>query len=197
MLRSIGEKSFAWACTVVLLMVMIAACTPAAAPPVSPTLTVPADAASGAPGWLQIPLTDARTGETVMLADYAGKTVYAHPMAVWCLNCRASQGSLRDNVIGQLDPNQFAFVSFSVDPNDDAADLRAYADDLSFPWTFFAPPAQFVQAISEEYGPAVTTPPTQPHFIIRPDGTVTGLMTGNPTPEEVITLMQQVAAGEA
>lgn len=81
---------------------LLAACAPAAAPtampststPVPPTAAaaaptvdaplspVPA-AASERPVWQSIALTDARTGETFSLADFAGRTVFVHPMAKW------------------------------------------------------------------------------------------------------------------
>jgi hypothetical protein len=37
----------------------------------------------GGPEWTKLPLTNAHTGETFTLANFAGKTVYIEPMATW------------------------------------------------------------------------------------------------------------------
>jgi hypothetical protein len=55
-----------------LILVLLAACAQAENAPVNPR-----------PDWLTLPLTNARTGETFTLADFAGKTVFVHPMATW------------------------------------------------------------------------------------------------------------------
>lgn len=80
-----------------LTLVILAACggsasTPAptptqpAAPPTPESTPAAADNAAAAyngPDWTRIALTDARTGSTFTLADFAGKTVFVHPMARW------------------------------------------------------------------------------------------------------------------
>ena len=38
-------------------------------------------------GWLTTELTDACSGETFALADFAGKTLYVESMATWCGEC--------------------------------------------------------------------------------------------------------------
>jgi hypothetical protein len=80
------------------IVTVLAACSPAAAPnspPPTATLppptsgavapaTVPATAAVIArPAWQSLALRDARTGAAFTLADFAGRTVYVHPMAKW------------------------------------------------------------------------------------------------------------------
>lgn len=46
--------------------------------------TTPVDGAqSSAAGWQDVALRDVRTGETFTFADFAGRTVYVHPMARW------------------------------------------------------------------------------------------------------------------
>ena len=40
------------------------------------------------PTWLDIELTDARSGESFTLASL-GEVVAIEPMAIWCTNCRA------------------------------------------------------------------------------------------------------------
>ena len=55
-----------------LISLMLAACAQAETAPANPR-----------PDWLTMPLTNARSGETFTLADFAGKTVFVHPMATW------------------------------------------------------------------------------------------------------------------
>ena len=58
--------------------------------------------AYNSPDWTNLPLVNARTGDTFTLADFAGKTVFIEPMATWCPNCRAQQGYVRE-AMGSLD----------------------------------------------------------------------------------------------
>jgi len=51
-----------------------------------PTPTVASDEASNDASdaiWMQTELVDVTTGESFRLSDFAGKTVYVHPMAMW------------------------------------------------------------------------------------------------------------------
>jgi hypothetical protein len=61
-----------------LLLALLAACS-------SGSGTTADGAAAGVnPGeWYNLPLTNARTGATFKLADFAGKTVFVKPMAIW------------------------------------------------------------------------------------------------------------------
>ncbi|MDX1995295.1 MAG: hypothetical protein SF029_23125 [bacterium] len=75
-------------------LLLLAACggsrstpTPTNAPTREPEATTQASApgsvAYQGADWTRLPLTDARTGQTFTLADFAGKTVFVHPMARW------------------------------------------------------------------------------------------------------------------
>lgn len=157
-----------------------------------PTLAVPADGGSAAPvyagpAWAGLVLTDARTGENFTLADFAGKTVFVHPMATWCSNCRSSQRSLRDNVYPVMDPNQFVFISLSVESGLANSTLADYAADNNFPWLFTVVTPELLAELTREFGATVSNPPSQPHFIIRPDGSNSGLLRGQPRPDALIS----------
>jgi hypothetical protein len=162
--------------------------------PVNEPAIVATDVPAEPVTWRNLPLRDARTGETFTLADFAGQTVFVHPMAVWCTNCRASQGVIRDSVIGQLDPQQVVFLSLDIETDLTDTALVAYADQNGFPWTFAVATPQILESLIAEFGRTVVTPPSQPHFIISPNGTVTSLMTGSPSAEERITQLQSAMA---
>ncbi len=138
------------------------------------------------PEWTTIELTNAVTGETFTLADFAGQAVFVHPMATWCTNCRMSQTNIRDNVIGQLNRDDYAFISLSVETSLPTNNLARYAGDNGFNWTFAVLTPDALAALVRAFGPSISNPPVQPHFIIAPDGTPSGLMTGNDSADEII-----------
>lgn len=146
-----------------------------------------------APAWTQIALTNARTGETFTLADFAGKTVYVHMMATWCTNCRASQRSLNSEVIPQLSSDEFVFVSIDVQTQLTAGELASYADNNGFGWTFAVASADFLRAVSTELGSSIANPPSTPHFYISRTGTVSALQTGSPSPEQKLDELRSFA----
>ena len=136
------------------------------------------------PAWQTISLTDARTGELFTLADFADKTVFVEPFATWCSNCRqqltnvqAARASLGDDVV---------FVVLSVEPNIGADALADYADGAGFDMRFAAMPQAMLQALAAQYGQTIANPPATPHFIIRPDGSTTDLVTGIEAPAAII-----------
>ncbi|MBP8291325.1 MAG: TlpA family protein disulfide reductase [Caldilineaceae bacterium] len=136
------------------------------------------------PAWQLISLTDARTGASFTLADFAGKTVFVEPFATWCSNCRqqltnvqAARTAFGDDVV---------FVTLSVEPNIGNEALVNYADGAGFDWIFAAMPAEMLQALAAEYGQTVSNPPATPHFIVRPDGSATPLVTGIESTEAII-----------
>ena len=147
----------------------------------------PETAAYNGPSWTALELTNARTGETFTFADFAGRTVFVHPMATWCTNCRASQSSIRDSVLPVIGGNSdIVFVSINVETNVTGARLAGYAEDNGFPWTFAVITPQLLAEWTRYFGSGVSNPPIQPHFIINPDGTTTDLLTGQESPQNLI-----------
>lgn len=143
------------------------------------------------PEWLALPLTNARSGETFTLADFSGKTVFVETMATWCSNCRrqlqnvsAAKGQLGDDVI---------FVALSVETNISDAELARYADNEGFDWLFAVATPELLQKLADEYGRAILNPPSTPHFIVRPDGSTTDLVTGIDSPDTLVNDLLAVA----
>lgn len=151
----------------------------------APAEEAPAEVAADRPAWQQLALTDARTGETFTLADFAGKIVYVEPMATWCSNCRQQLGNL-SQARAQLDSDQYTFVALSVETNISDADLAAYADEAGFDWTFAVMTPEALQALTDVFGRTITNPPATPSFIIRADGSTTDLMTGITSPDVIV-----------
>ncbi|MFW5748889.1 MAG: hypothetical protein ACOCYT_04670 [Chloroflexota bacterium] len=147
--------------------------------------------------WQTFELTDARTGETFTLADFDGQTVYVEPMATWCSNCRAQLRSVSE-ALTRLEADGAAddimFIALSVESTLNPEQLADYADDNSFDWTFAVAPIELVGALIDDFGRSIANPPATPHFIIRPDGTFTSLITGRVNPDGIIDLLDEAQA---
>jgi cytochrome oxidase Cu insertion factor (SCO1/SenC/PrrC family) len=149
--------------------------------------TLPAQAApaSERPAWLDLPLTDARTGASFSLGSFAGKTVYVEPMATWCTTCPIQLDIVRD-VQAQVDPDRYVFIALSVETDLASGDLAAYADQKQWPWMFAVMSPELLQQLSGTYGLTVANPPSTPHFVIDPDGTASELSTGIHPVQDII-----------
>ena len=155
----------------------------------------PAAAPIDAPAWLTAELTDACSGETFALADFAGKTVYIESMATWCVNCHAQLTRVKDAAAQipdeALDDVVFVALSSEVDLPREA--LATYAADNAFPFIFAVLPAEVLQAMAADLGQEIAVPPAMPLLVIAPDGTVGDLHTGGASVEDVLALV----AGES
>ncbi len=140
------------------------------------------------PAWQTISLTNARTGESFKLADFAGKTVFVEPMATWCTNCRQQLGNVRQATTQAGD--DVIFVALSLETNLSNGDLAAYADDAGFDWLFAVMTPEMLQSLADTFGRSITSAPSTPHFVIRPDGSYTSLVTGIESPEEILGHIQ-------
>jgi thiol-disulfide isomerase/thioredoxin len=138
-----------------------------------------------AAAWQQLVLTNARTGETFTFADFAGKTVFVEPMATWCSNCRQQLGNV-SAAKAQLNSDEVVFVALSVETNISDAELAQYADAAGFDWLFAVATPELLQGLVSTFDRTITNPPSTPHFIIRPDGSTTALVTGIEPPELLI-----------
>ena len=141
------------------------------------------------PAWQLLALTDARTGESFTLADFAGKTIFVEPMATWCSNCRRQLNNVRDATF-QFEEDEVVFIGLSVETNLDDASLAQYAKGSSFDWPFAVATPELLQGLADEFGRASITPPATPHFIIRPDGSFTDLVTGIEPAGQIVAQIQ-------
>jgi thiol-disulfide isomerase/thioredoxin len=159
-----------------------------------PTADAMADTMVEKPAWQTVALTDARTGATFTLGDFAGRTVFVEPMATWCSKCREQMGTLRE-VQAQLGSDEFVFIALSVETNISSADLAQYADAQGFGWTFAVLTPEALGELVETFGRTISNPPATPHFIIRPDGSATELSTGI-EPADALIAKLRAAQGE-
>ena len=142
--------------------------------------------------WQQIELTDARSGNTFTLADFADNTVYVEPFATWCTNCRRQLGNVQSAYTELSD--EAVFIALSVEPNIASQALVDYANKQGFEFTVAAMPAEMLRQLSEEYGQTIGNPPATPHFIIWPDGSTTDLVTGFEDASEIVAQIQSAGS---
>lgn len=197
-----------------LLVFIAAACAPSPSgsstlvPTALPPTTEPSSAAPAAttapteipqqvvdqPVWFSLPLIDARTGETFTLGDFSGKLVFVEPMATWCTNCRAQ---MRNLVAArqQLNNPNIVYIGLSVETTLARGDLAGYADTHGFDWTFAVMTPEIVSALTDTFGRSVTVPPSSPHFLIYPDGSLSPLSAGGiESTSELVQLLTEAAA---
>lgn len=82
----------------------------------------------------------------------------------------------RDEVLPQVNAENVVFVTLDVDTNNSAASFAQYADDNGFPWIFAVATPEMMLELAAQFGTSVTIPPTEPQWLIRPDGSVDGLI---------------------
>ena len=109
--------------------------------------------------WLGTPLVDATTSAPFKISDYHGKVVLVETMAVWCTNCRAQQEEIRGLESQMMEQtNDLVVVSLDIDPNEDQATLKKYAQATGFQWTFAVAPPELVRTIGNTYGDQFLNP---------------------------------------
>jgi hypothetical protein len=53
---------------------------------------------------------------------------------------------------------------------------------------------EMLQGLADTFGRSITSAPSTPHFVIRPDGSYTDLVTGIDTPDEIVQQIQAASS---
>jgi len=161
-----------------------AAADPAAADPAT-TVSPSGSSAPGTVAIMALPITDARTGETFTLADYAGMPLYVENFATWCTNCKKQLQNVQAATAGS--DADVAYVSLSVETDLSAEDIATYADDEGFDGIRFAVMSpEMLAAMNDQFGNSSLNPPSTPHFVVAADGQIGELATGFKEPDQVL-----------
>ncbi len=157
---------------VLAALFLLAACNPSATNPVQPAATLNAAAATSTPDWFNVELTDARTGKSFTINDFAGQVVLVETMAMWCANCLVQASEVRDlhEVLGS--PDDLVSVSLDVDVNENQAALKDYVEEWGFDWYFAVAPLEVARALGNLYSAQYLNPPLSPMLIIDRTGNV-------------------------
>jgi thiol-disulfide isomerase/thioredoxin len=134
--------------------------------------SIAADVATTTPDWFDLELTDAQTGESFTINDYAGKVVLLETMALWCPNCLVQATQVRKLHEALGDPDDLISVSLDVDVNEDQADLKEYASSYRLDWHFAVAPLLVARALGNLYSAEYLNPPLSPMLVIDREGNV-------------------------
>jgi len=125
------------------------------------------------PAWFTTPLTDVRTGAAFTVADFEGKVVLVETLAMWCPNCKRQQQEVQalHAALGEMGADLVS-LGLDIDPNENAADLKAYTEANGFDWLYAVAPPAVSRTLSELYGDQFLNPPSTPMLVIDRHGQV-------------------------
>ena len=81
-------------------------------------------------------------------------------------------------------------MALSVEVGLDPAKLAQYAKDTGYDLQFAVLNADGLKALNDSFGQSALNPPSTPHFIIKPDGTMSALTTGPETAAALVTKLK-------
>jgi hypothetical protein len=170
--------------------ILLSSCGPSASP------SSPAAAASPStqPDWFSTPLTNARTGETFRMQDFAGKVVLVESIAQWCINCVFQQGETRKLREQLGNPPDLVQVSLDVDTQEDEASLKKYAEEFEYDWLLAVAPLEVARALGNLYGANFLNPPLSPVLLIDQQGQVHPLPFGQKKADALLEIVQPYLA---
>jgi peroxiredoxin len=117
-------------------------------------------------------LTDAQTGATFTMNDYAGKVILLETMAMWCPNCIVQANEVRKLHEALGNPDDLISVSLDVDINEESDALGEYAGSYGFDWHFAVAPLEVARELGNLYTAQYLNPPISPMLVIDRDGNV-------------------------
>ena len=178
---------------VALTSLLLSACSSSAAPALP--ATVPAQLVPTAvptivsthskPDWFGLVLTDARTGETFTINDFAGKVVLIQTISEQCYNCAFQQEQVRTLSTLLDNPDGLVSISLDVGSNEDQASLKEYMDYFGFDWRSAVAPLEVCRALGNLYSAEYLNPPLEPMLFIDRGGIVYGLPYGMKTAQQL------------
>ncbi|MBI4926871.1 MAG: TlpA family protein disulfide reductase [Anaerolineae bacterium] len=143
-----------------------------------------------APAWFSASLTNVRSDETFTIADFKGKVVLVETMAIWCSNCKKQQNEVKALHEALGVNKDLVSIGLDIDPNENAADLKAYTDSNGFDWVYAVAPADVINEISSLYGNQFINPPSTPMLIIDRKGEVHTLPFGIKSADELKAFLE-------
>lgn len=119
-----------------------------------------------APAWFSASLIDVNTDTAFTVQDFKGKVVLVETLAMWCSTCKKQQGELKALRAVMGENADLVSIGLDIDPNENAADLKAYTQANGFDWVYAVAPAEVTREIGSLYGDQFLNPPSAPMLII-------------------------------
>ena len=149
------------------------------------------------PAWFSAELSDVNSGATLTVADlFKDQVVLVETMAIWCSNCLRQQQEVRalHEALGERD--ELVTLVLDVDANEDAGNLKAYAEKHDFTWLYAVAPREVAREIGQLYGDQFLNPPSTPMLIVDRQGEVHLLPFGHKTAEDLQEALAPFLDGE-
>lgn len=156
----------------------------------SPEMEAPMAEMKSARPWMDIVLTDAKSGEKFTIGQFKGKPILLESFAVWCPTCLEQQRKI--NELREREGEAIVHVSLDTDPNEDVNKVRGHVERYGFEWYFAVSPIELTNALIGDYGLGIVNAPAAPVLLICEDQNTRFLQRGVKPPE---TLLQEVNKG--
>ncbi len=119
-----------------------------------------------APAWFGATLTNVSSGESFTISDFKGKVILVETLAMWCPSCKRQQIQVKalHEALGM--DQDLVSIGLDIDPNENAADLKAYTEANGFAWIYAVAPAEVAREIGALYGDQFLNPPSTPILVI-------------------------------
>jgi cytochrome oxidase Cu insertion factor (SCO1/SenC/PrrC family) len=142
-------------------------------------------------GWQDYILTDVVTGTPFTVSEFRGEPVVVFAFTLSCPICtRQQQEILR---LSRMPGVSFQAVGLDIDPNENAAALKASVDTNGYYGHYALSPVENTQILLDKFGVQVITPASAPVILVTPDGTAQMLPAGIKSAEELQELITRVS----
>jgi PBP1b-binding outer membrane lipoprotein LpoB len=119
-----------------------------------------------APAWFGAALNNVSSGEDFTINDFRGKVILVETLAMWCPSCKRQQVQVKALHEALGIEGDLVSIGLDIDPNENAADLKAYTEANGFDWIYAVAPAEVAREIGALYGDQFLNPPSTPILII-------------------------------
>ena len=155
-----------------------------------PTEEAMMDEMAPAPAWFSAPLSDVRSGASFTINDFKGQVVLVETLAMWCPSCKRQQEQVKALHAELGMEKDLVSIGLDIDPNEVAADLKAYIESNGFDWRYAIAPAEVTREIASLYGDQFLNPPSTPMLVIDRQGQAHPLPFGLKSAEELLQFLQ-------
>jgi len=118
------------------------------------------------PAWFSAALSNARSGEKVSINDFKGKVVLVETFTSMCPKCDEQQAQVKALQTGMGMNPDLVFIALGIDPMENAANLKNYADRNGFDWIFTVSSDAVAAEIGSTYGQMFLDPASAPILVI-------------------------------
>jgi thiol-disulfide isomerase/thioredoxin len=141
--------------------------------------------------WLNLELSDVRTGEKFKISDFAGKPILLGTFAVWCPTCTKQQRRIKE--LHEEVGDSVISISLDTDPNEDAGIVLEHIEENGFDWRYAISPEAMTLTLVDEFTSSIVSAPSAPMILVCEDGSYRKL--GGFGVRSVDKLKDEIAAG--